>query len=80
MPFKMHYTPIPDDINALEDDTAFEHVLVESRMSVQLTRYLLIIFTVEDGIEHGTVDTSVVTSSKPSEMQIVLMWLLLIFF
>jgi len=36
-------------------------------MPVHVSRYALATPMIEDGIEHETVDTSVVTSSKPSE-------------
>ena len=36
-------------------------------MPVQVVRYSLVIPMIEDRIEHETFDTSVVTSSKPSE-------------
>jgi len=49
-------------------------------MLVQVARYSLVIPMIVDGIEHETVDISVVTSSKSSKfIQIVVMWLLLIF-
>ena len=61
-------TPIPDDINVSKDDTSdLEHVLVESSMPVHVARYSLVISVIEVGIEHETVDTGVIASSKPSE-------------
>jgi len=61
-------SPIPDDINVLEDDTSgLEHVLVESCMHLHVARYSLVRPMIEVGIEHETVDTSIVTSSKPSK-------------
>ena len=54
-------TPIPDDISISEDDTSnSEHILVESSMSVQVTRYSLVIPMIKNGTEHETVDTSIV--------------------
>ena len=56
------------DIYIHEDDTSnFEHVLLDSRMHVQVARYSLATPMIEDGIEHETVATSIVTSSKPLE-------------
>ena len=61
-------TLILDDIYIHEEDTSdFEHVLVESRMHVQVARHSLATAMIEDGIEHETVATSIVTSSKPLE-------------
>ena len=61
-------TLIHDDIDVSEDDTSdFEHVLVKFTMSVQVARFSLAIPMIEDEIENETVDTSVVTSSKPYE-------------
>ena len=70
------------DIDISEDDTSdSEHVLLESSMPVQVASYSLVIPMINDKIEFGTVDTSIVTSSKPSEffLQVVFMWLLLTF-
>ena len=41
---------------------------MKSSMSVEIAKYSLIIPMIEDEIEHETVDTSVVISSKPSEL------------
>ena len=61
-------TPIRKDIYIHEDDTSnSEHVLVESSMPVQVTRYSLVTPVIEDGIEYETVTTSVVTSSESLE-------------
>jgi len=43
-------------------------VLVESSLSVHVARYSLAIPIIKDEIEHETVDISVDTSSKPSEL------------
>ena len=40
-------------------------MLVESNVSVQVARYSLATPMIEDNIEHETVATIVVTSSKP---------------
>jgi len=61
-------TLIPDNIDVSEDDNCdFEHVLVESSMSVHVARYSHAITMIEDGIKHKTVDTSIITSSNPSD-------------
>jgi len=61
-------THILDDINVSENDTSdLEHAIMESSMPIQVTRYSLVILMIEVEIEHVTVDTSIVTSSKPSE-------------
>ena len=56
------------DIYVHEDDTNdSEHVLVESSMPVQVTRYSLVIPMIEDRIEHEIVANSVITFSKLSK-------------
>ena len=61
-------SPICYDIDVSEDNTSdLEHVLVESSMPVQIARYSLVIPMIEIGIEHETDDTSINTSSNPSE-------------
>jgi len=61
-------TLIPDDINVSEYDTSnLEHILVESNIPIHIAMYSLVILMKEDRIECETVDTSVFTSSKPSE-------------
>ena len=56
-------TFIHDDIDVSEDDTSdSEHILVESRMLVQIARYSLATLMIEDRIKHETdVDSIVVT-------------------
>ena len=58
-------TPISHDIYVHEDDTSdSKHVLVDSSMLVQVARYSLATLMIEDEIEHKTVATSIITSSK----------------
>jgi len=62
-------TLIPDDIEVLEDETSdFEHVLMESNIPVQVVGYSLAIPMIENGIEHETVDTNVITFNKKLEL------------
>ena len=57
-----------DDTDVSKDDTSDSgHILVEPGMPIQVARYSLSISIIEDIIEHEAVDTSVVTSNKPSE-------------
>jgi len=59
---------MPDYINTSEDDTSdFEHVLVEFSMLVHVGKYSIAIPMIENRIKHETIDTSIVTFSKPSE-------------
>ena len=48
-------------------------------MFIHIARYSLIIPMIVVGIEYETVDTSIITSSKPSDVHIVVMWLMLTF-